>query len=184
MSGEEPTVEDVLDQLESLEEAVDDPEERREVRETRALVSRLGHTRLFGSVITRFTRKDKAEAFVGSVVLGLPMLVEDGIMEIGAYLAATPLAFLANLAFAVSLVVGILYVAGFQKVQITDPYLGIVPRRPVWVCGIAFVTAAGLLTLWGRIDWAEPWIDLCRTSVLFTVMAIGGSLGDILPGED
>ncbi|WP_255169099.1 DUF2391 family protein [Natrononativus amylolyticus] len=180
----DPTIEDVLTQLESLEETVDAPEERREVRDAIRLTRRVTDNGVFGAVITEFTRKDKAEAFVGSVVFGLPLLVEDGVHEIGEFLAATPAFFVANLAFAAALVVGILYVAGFQEVQIHDPYFGVVPRRPVWVLAIAFATAALMMTLWGRVDWAEPWVHLCQVSVVFTAMAVGGALGDILPGED
>lgn len=178
------TIDDVLVQLEALEETVDAPEERAEVRETQRLVARLSHNRVFGSVITSFTRKDKAEAFVGSVILGLPLLVEDGVIEIGEFLAANPLLFVANLGFAVALVVGILYVSQFQEVHITNPYFGVIPRRLVWVLGIAFGMALLLMTMWGRVTWEEPWVDLCRVSVIFTAMAIGGSLADILPGED
>lgn len=179
----EPTVDDLFDQLEELEETVDAPEERREVRETMRLAARLTNNSVVSRVITGFTRKDKAEAFVGSVVVGLPMLVEDGVLEIGAFLAETPAFFLVNLALGVGLVIGILYVADYREVQITEPYLGIVPRRPVWVLGIAFGTAAATMTLWGRVDWTEPWVHLCQVSVVFTAMAVGGSLGDILPGE-
>ena len=182
-SDEEVTVEDLLEALETVEETVDAPEERREVREAMGIARRIPGNRVFGRVITEFTRKDKAEAFVGSVVVGLPLLVEDGVLEIGEFLAAHPGYFLANLALAVSLVVGILYVADFRDVRVSDPYFGLVPRRPVWVIAIAFVTAAGMMTMWGRATWEEPWIDLCRVSVIFTAMAIGGSLGDILPGE-
>ncbi|GAB3040982.1 TIGR02587 family membrane protein [Natronobiforma cellulositropha] len=181
---EETTVEDVLEQLETLERAVDDPEERAEVVEARRLVTRLSRGGLFGSVITSFTRKDKAEAFVGSVLIGLPLLVEDGVIEIGEFLAAHPPFFVANLVFATAVVIGILYVSKFQEVRITDPYFGVVPRRLVWVLAIAFVTATLLMTMWGRVTWDEPWVDLCRVSVIFTAMAIGGSLADILPGED
>ncbi|WP_242695409.1 DUF2391 domain-containing protein [Halomontanus rarus] len=180
----EPTIDDVLDHLESLEETVDAPAEQEEVRKAMRLVHRLSHDGVFGSVITRFTRKDKAEAFVGSVVIGLPMLVEDGVLDIGAFLSTNPLYFLGNLVFATLLVVGILYVAKFQEVQIHNPYFGLLPRRPVWVLSIAFVTAAVLMTMWGRVSWAEPWLHLCQVSVVFTGMAIGASLGDILPGED
>jgi uncharacterized membrane protein len=181
---EQPTIDDVYEQLEALEETVDTIDERTEVRRTMRLVDRLSHSGTVGRVITEFTRKDKAEAFVGSVVVGLPMLVEDGVLSIGAFLAVHPALFLANVAFTAALVVGILYVADFREVQIHDPYVGVVPRRPVWVLAIAFATAAGLLTLWGRISWEEPWLNLCQVSVVFTAMAIGGSLGDILPGED
>ncbi|WP_339105038.1 DUF2391 family protein [Haloterrigena salinisoli] len=180
---DEETLEELYDQLEALEETVDTADERTEVRRARRLVNRLSHNAMVGRVITRFTRKDKAEAFVGSVVIGLPMLVEDGVFEIGRFLAAHPPLFAVNIAMAVALVVGILYVADFREIQIHNPYFGVIPRRPVWVCGIAFATAAVLMTLWGRIAWDEPWVNVCQVSVVFTAMALGGSLGDILPGE-
>lgn len=180
---EETTIDDVYEQLETLEETVDTLDERTEVHRTMRLVDRLSHNATVGKVITGFTRKDKAEAFVGSVIIGLPMLVEDGIMSIGAYLASHPVLLLVNLAFTAALVVGILYVADFREVHINNPYFGLVPRRPIWVMLIAFATAAGLMTLWGRVTWNEPWINLCQVSVVFTAMALGGSLGDILPGE-
>ncbi|MCU4741031.1 DUF2391 domain-containing protein [Halobacteria archaeon AArc-m2/3/4] len=180
----ETTIDDVLDHLESLEETVDAPAEQDEVRKAMRLVHRLSHNGVFGSVITQFTRKDKAEAFVGSVVIGLPMLVEDGVLDIGEFLSTNPLFFVGNLVFATLLVVGILYVAKFQEVQIHNPYFGLIPRRPVWVLAIAFTTSAVLMTMWGRVTWDEPWLHLCQVSVVFTGMAIGASLGDILPGED
>lgn len=180
----ETTIDDLYEQLEALEEAVDDPAERTEVRRTMRLVDRLTHNRMVDRVITEFTGKDKAEAFVGSVVVGIPMLVEDGVFEIGAFLASRPPFFLANLLLAATLVVGILYVADFREVQIHNPYFGVIPRRPVWVLAIAFATAAGMMTLWGRVAWTDPWLELCQVSVVFTAMAIGGSLSDILPGEN
>lgn len=180
---EETTIDDIYEQLEALEETVDTSDERTEVRRTMRLVSRLSHNATVGKVITGFTRKDKAEAFVGSVVIGLPMLVEDGVFGIGAFLATHPVLLLVNFLFTVGLVVGILYVADFREVQIHNPYFGLIPRRPVWVLLIAYATAAGLMTLWGRITWDEPWVNFCQVSVVFTAMALGGSLGDILPGE-
>ena len=180
---DEATIDDLYDQLETLEETVDDPAERTEVRRTMRLVDRISKNGTVSRVITQFTGKDKAEAFVGSVVIGMPLLVEDGVIEIGEFLAETPSFFVLNVALAVALVVGILYVADFREVHITDPYFGVVPRRPVWVLGIAFATATAMMTLWGRVTWDDPWVNLCQVSVIFTAMAIGGSLGDILPGE-
>ncbi|WP_254765977.1 DUF2391 family protein [Salinilacihabitans rarus] len=181
--SEEATVDELLDQLDALEETVDTPSEQREVRRARRLADRLSTTGVLGRVITEFTRKDKAEAFVGSVVVGIPLLVEDGVLEIGAFLASRPAFLLATLALAGALVVGILYVADFREVRVTDPYFGVVPRRPVWVLGIAFATAAATMTLWGRVTWADPWVDLCSVSVVATAMAVGGSIGDLLPEE-
>ncbi|WP_440766852.1 DUF2391 family protein [Natronorubrum sp. DTA7] len=183
-TSDDPTLDDLYEQLETLAETVDDPDERTEVRRTMRLADRLSHNGVVNRVITQFTGKDKAEAFVGSVIIGLPMLVEDGVIDIGAFLATTPAFFAVNIALAVSLVVGILYVADFREVQIHNPYFGLVPRRPVWVLGIAFVTATAMMTLWGRVAWNEPWVNLCQVSVVFTAMAIGGSLGDIIPGEE
>ncbi|RQG96434.1 DUF2391 family protein [Natrarchaeobius chitinivorans] len=179
----EGTIEAFYEQLETLEEVVDDPEERTEVRRTRKLADRITRNGSVNRVITEFTGRDKAEAFLGSVVIGMPLLVEDGVIEIGEFLAETPAFFAVNVALAVALVVGILYVAEFRDVRITDPYLGVVPRRPVWVLAIAFATATAMMTLWGRVTWDDPWVNLCQVSVIFTAMAIGGSISDILTGD-
>ncbi|MCU4926562.1 TIGR02587 family membrane protein [Halobacteria archaeon AArc-dxtr1] len=176
-------VDALLEQLDTLAETVDDPEERREVRKSMRLASRIGTNGVVSRVITEFTRKDKAEAFIGSVLVGLPLLVEDGVLDIGAFLADRPAFFLANAGLTVALVVGILYVADFRDVRVSRPYFGVVPRRPVWVLGIAVATAGAMMTLWGRVSWEEPWLAVCQVSVIATGMAVGGSLGDILPGE-
>ncbi len=180
---EEATVDDLLEQLETLEATVDATEERQEVRRTIRLARRLSGNGMTRRVITTFSGKDKAEAFVGSVLIGLPLLVEDGVIDIGEFLAETPAFFGLNIALAIALVVGILYIADFRDVRITNPYFGLVPRRPVWVLAIAFATATAMMTLWGRVTWDDPWVNLCQVSVIFTAMAVGGSLGDILPGE-
>jgi hypothetical protein len=40
-----------------------------------------------------------------------------------------------------------------------------------------------MMTVWGRVDWTDPWLALCQTSVTFSAMALGAALGDILPGS-
>jgi hypothetical protein len=57
-----------------------------------------------------------------------------------------------------------------------------VPRRLVGVIGAAMVTAAVMMSVWGRVDWGEPWVAICTVSVAYLPMAIGAALGDILPG--
>jgi hypothetical protein len=52
----------------------------------------------------------------------------------------------------------------------------------VGVLSISFVTAFVMMTAWGRVDWAVPWLAFCRCTVAFVPMAIGAALGDILPG--
>ncbi|WP_331235824.1 hypothetical protein [Natronorarus salvus] len=64
-------------------------------------------------------------------------------------MAASPAFILANLGFALALVVGLLYVARFQRVEIVDPYFGVLPRRLVGVLAVSFVTATLMMTLWG-----------------------------------
>lgn len=182
-TDEQPDVEDLLDDLEELEDVVNSPEEQRLVRETMRTARRVRQPSVFGRVIRGFDHQDAAEALVGSTVFGIPMLVESGTLEIGAYIASRPLYYLATLAFGVALVVGILYVADIQRVEIRDPLFGVLPRRLVAVVGISFFTALSLMTVWGRVDWSTPTVALAQVSVTFVAMAIGASLGDILPGS-
>ncbi|WP_128476264.1 DUF2391 family protein [Halorussus pelagicus] len=182
-SLEDPELDDLLDELEQLEETVDDPEEREQVRETIRIARRVSTPSAFGQVIQGFDRHDAAEALVGSVVFGIPMLVEGGTIEIGTFIAAHPASLLVTLAGTVALVIGLLYVAEIQQVEIHRPLFGFVPRRLVGVVVVSFVTAAVMMTVWGRVNWATPWLALCQTSVTFSAMALGAALGDILPGS-
>jgi uncharacterized membrane protein len=176
-------VEDVMNQLEELEATVDDEAEREEVRRTMRLVGSLSA----GGVrrrIDKFTRRDVAEAFVGSVLITLPMLVEDGINAIADHLLAAPVLFALNVVFVVGLTSGLLYYADFREVEVSRPLFGILPRRLVAVLLIAFVSAVFTMTVWGRLDgWADPAVALARVSVVWAVGCFGAALGDILPGE-
>jgi len=51
------------------------------------------------------------------------------------------------------------------------------------VLGVSFVTAVVMMTVWGRVDWTDPWLALCQTSVAFSAMALGAAFGDILSGS-
>lgn len=159
-ADEEPTVDDLLDQLETLEEVVDDSEERRKVRDAMLTATKLSQPTVFGRVVRGFDRGDIAEALLGSVIFGVPMLVEGGTQEVGEFLAAHPVYMVGTVAFTVAVVVGIVYVADFQDVRVEDPILGVVPRRLVGVFGVAVVVAVLGLTAWGRLSWAEPTIAL------------------------
>ncbi|MEF8784101.1 MAG: hypothetical protein V5A54_13570 [Haloarculaceae archaeon] len=64
-----------------------------------------------------------------------------------------------------------------------DAVFGLVPRRLVGVMSVPLLTALFMMTVWGRVDWADPWLSLCTVSVAFVPMAIGAALGDILPGS-
>jgi uncharacterized membrane protein len=188
MAGsDDPHVEELLEHLDALEETVDSTEGREAIRETRRAVRRLPGRGVFGRRISGYTGRDMAEAFVGSVIVGLPLLVEDGVYDIAEHFATTtvgpvPAFFLANVVFAISVVVGLLYCTDIQRVEVGDRLFGVVPKRLAGVLSISFLVAAVMMTMWGRVDPAEPWIALCRISVIWTGMAIGASLGDILPG--
>jgi uncharacterized membrane protein len=186
-------IDTVLDRLDDLEAAVDSEAERREVRETKHLVDRLPNhlsdRQVFGNRVRKYTTRDMAEAFVGSIIIALPLLVEDGVYEIGDHLAETtvaglPVFFIGNVVFIVAIVIGLLYYANLQQVETTDPLFGVVPRRLVGVLTISFITSAIMMTLWGRVEgWQDPWIAICRISVVWAGGAFGAALGDILPGE-
>ncbi|MFC6826663.1 hypothetical protein [Halopelagius fulvigenes] len=128
----------LLDELEELEDAVETPEARRQVREVmRAAVHVSRQRSAFGNVVKGFGREDLAEALLGSVLFGVPMFVEGGTQEVGEYLAGHPLSFVGTLCFAVGMVIGILYVADIQDVRVSNPILGVVPRRLVGVVGVS-----------------------------------------------
>ena len=82
----------------------------------------------------------------------------------------------------VGIVVALLYYTDIQRVEVADPLFGVVPRRLIGVLGISLATATVMMAMWGRLDGVGSWEALCRISVIWTGMAIGASLGDILPG--
>ncbi|WP_313691891.1 DUF2391 family protein [Halorarum halobium] len=178
----EPTVDDLLDQLETLEETVDEEEEVAKVRDAMRTATKLSRPTVFGRIVHGFDRGDIAEALLGSIIFGVPMLVEGGTQEVGAHLATHPAYLVGTFVVTVAAVVGIVYVADFQDVRVDDPFLGVVPRRLVGVLGVALAVAVLGLTAWGRITWAEPMVALGNVVAALLPMAVGGALGDLLPG--
>jgi uncharacterized membrane protein len=178
-----PDVDQLLDELEVLEAQAGNEEHREQVRETIRLARRLDDRGPFGNVIRGFDRRDAAEALVGSVVFGIPMVIEGGTLEAGQFIAGNPAFLLATVGFGVAMVVGLLYATDIQRVEIIDPFFGVVPRRVAGVVVISVATAVVMMTGWGRVSWAQPWLATCQTAVCFVGMAIGAALGDILPGS-
>ncbi|MFB6135817.1 MAG: DUF2391 domain-containing protein [Halobacteriaceae archaeon] len=180
---ETPDVGDLIDELEELRATVETEAAREQVDETIEVAMNISRPGVFGQVVRGFDRSDVAEALLGSVVFGVPMFVESGTLEVGEFVAGNPLYLLTTVGFAVVLVVGILYVADFQDVRITAPLFGFLPRRLVGVVATSAVTALFLMTVWGRVDWTDPWVATCQTAIAFVPMSIGAALGDILPGS-
>ncbi|MEF8856536.1 MAG: DUF2391 domain-containing protein [Haloplanus sp.] len=175
---------DLFDELQELEDLVVTDAAREQVRETmRVAMAASAAASPFGRVIHGFDRSDLAEALLGSLLFGIPMAVEGGTQEVGEFLAPRP-AYLGGTAiFAVGLVIGIIYVADIQDVRVHKPIFGLIPRRLAGVVGVSFLTAALLLTGWGRIEWAEPSVAVANVVVAFVPMSIGAALGDLLPGS-
>ena len=179
-----PRINDILEQLEELESTVDDPDERKEVRQTIRLVENLP----LAGAIEKYTTRDMAQAFVGSILFSVPLLVEGGVMEIAAHFlestpGGVPVFFAGNVFFAVFLTGALLYWADIRDVRVHKPIFGVIPRRLLGVLIIAFITSTFTMTLWGRVEWSEPLAAVSRISVVWTVGCFGGALGDILPGE-
>lgn len=177
---EEYHIEDAFEELEELEALVDSEEERKRVRETIRLLHRT-RRRPLGRLRDTFDSRDVGEALVGSFVFGMPMIVEDGTLAIGRATARTPVHFSLTLAFGIALVYGILHAVEFEKVE-EDLIRGLIPIRLISIPLIAGTMAFGLMTLWGRVEWATPWIAAGQITVTAIVMAVGASLGDVLPG--
>lgn len=175
---------DLVDELEDLEAALSDPAAREQVSEVIDLaVSVQADPVVFGRVIRGYDRADAAESLLGSLLFGIPMFVEGGTQEVGAFVAGHPASLFATLAGAVGLAIGVLYVADIQDVRVADPFFGVVPRRLAAVVGIAGLTALAVMTGWGRVAWSDPWLALSQVAVAFVPMVVGASLGDILPGS-
>jgi uncharacterized membrane protein len=181
---EEPTeLSDLFDELQELEALVQTPAAREQVRETMRVAMDVDTGGVFGRVIKGYDRGDLAESLLGALVFGIPMFVESGTNEVGEYVASHPAFLVATHAVALGLVIGILYVADIQDVRVYKPLFGVVPRRLVGVMSVPMLTALFMMTAWGRVSWADPWLAVCTVSVAFVPMAIGAALGDILPGS-
>ena len=186
---EDVTVPDLLEQLDRLEETVDAAEERKEVEQTRQMAEQL-RTGLFGNRVRKYTSRDIAQAFVGSIVFSLPLLVEDGVYEIGDHFlavqfAGVPVFLLGNVVFLTMMTGALIYWADIQRIDVTTRIAGIpVPRRLLGTLAVSLLTATVMMTLWGRVEgWEDPAVAFARISVIWTAAAIGGALGDIIPGE-
>ncbi|MFB6083094.1 MAG: DUF2391 domain-containing protein [Halorientalis sp.] len=180
---EPPTLGDLLDELDEYEESLSDPARRERIQEIIETASEVEEPAVFGRTIVGFDRADLMEAMLGALLFGIPMMVEGGTQEVGAFVATHPVYFVGTLVFAVGITVGILYVADFQDVRVRDPFFGVIPRRLVGVLGVSLLLALVMSTAWGRVDWSDPWLAVCTCTVAFVPMVIGAALGDILPGS-
>jgi uncharacterized membrane protein len=177
---DDPDIDDVLEELADLEEIVDSQAERTKVRAAMRTARRASRLRSFGRIRSAFDLRDAGEAFVGSFIFGLPMVVEEGTLEIGAAIAGSPVALTLTAIVGLVVVLGILYAAGFEHVE-SDLQFGFVPVRLVSILVIATGLSVGLMTLWARVDWSDPSVAAAQCLVTAIVMAVGASLGDILP---
>ncbi len=174
---------DLVAELQELEEMVESPAAREQVRQTMRVALDVSTPDVFGQVIRGYDRADVAETFLGALLFGIPMFVEGGTNEVGEFVATHPVYLVVTHLVAIGIVVGIVYIADIQDVRVHRPLLGVLPRRLVGVLTVAFGTAAVMMTIWGRVDWADPWLAISTASVAFVPMAIGAALGDILPGS-
>lgn len=182
--AEEPDIDDMLSEFEVLEDSVDTEDEREQVRETMRMATAVATRGAFGRVIRGYDRADVAEAVLGAVLFGIPMLVEGGTLEIGRFLADHPLYHAGTFLGGIAVVVSVLYVAEIQEVRVHRPLFGVVPRRLAGVLVISYTMAAVLMTAWGRLDTLDTHAQaLASVTVAFVPMAIGAALGDILPGS-
>lgn len=179
-SDRDPDFRDAIDELEELEELVDSDEEREQVREAMRTLERV-RPRMFGRLREGFDLRDAGEALVGSFLFGIPMIVEEGTLEVGTYIATRPLFVVVTMLLGLALVLGILRSVEFEKVE-EDMLFGVIPVRLIGILCIAGGSALILMTIWGRVDWGTPSVAASQTLVTAVVMAVGASLGDILPG--
>lgn len=176
-------------QFDELAAAVDSVAERQAVERLREETIQATLDTVFVHRIRKYTGRDIAEAFVGSIFFSIPFLVEDGVYDVAEYflsfrIGAFPVFFLANTVFVLGMIWALVYWAGPREVAVSRPILGFLPRRMVGIGIVSFLTAAALMTLWGRLgNWSDPVVAIARISVVWAVASFGAALGDILPGE-
>jgi len=159
-----------------------------EIQDVTQLLAEAYGRGLIDSRVRDLRTRDAAEAFVGSVIFASPLLVEDGIFDIGAHLfgstvASLPVFLIANTLFVVFMTYALLEWTGRNREE-SAVVFGVVPLRLFTTLTVSFLVAAVLMTVWGRVGgWASPVEALARINVLWTVGSLGAALGDILPGE-
>jgi len=179
----------LTEEFDELESAVSTAERRREVQRIREETIGAALDDALGGTIQKYTSRDIAEAFVGSIFFSVPFLVEDGVFDVADFflsftVGSFPVFFLVNTLFVLLMILALVYWAGPQKVRVSRPIFGFIPRRLVGIAVVSFLTAAALMTMWGRVgNWADPVVAVARISVVWTVASFGAALGDILPGE-
>lgn len=117
---------------------------------------------------------------MGSFVFGMPMIVEDGALEIGRFIASRPLFLFLTTPLGVALVFGVLHAGEFERV-VEDRLFGVVPLRLVGIISIAGVMSLTLMTIWGRVSWSDSMVAGSQTLLIRIVIGVGASFGDILP---
>ena len=160
-----------------------------ELRDIEALLAVAHERALIESGVRGFGLSDVAEATVGAVILATPLLVEDGVFDIAAYLFETtvrgvPVFFAANALFVVLMTYALLEWTGRDTRELRV-VLGVVPVRVVVVLAVAFVVSVALMGVWGRLGEWPPSIEaFARVTVVWTVASLGGALGDLAAGDD
>lgn len=179
----EPSMGDLVSELHELADLVDDPDERDQVNEAIEMARDVDRPGVFGKVIRGYDRADAAEAFLGSLLFGIPMFVEGGTGEVAEALVATPALLAGTFLGTLGTVYGIVFVADIQDVRVVNPLFGVLPRRLVGVMGISHLTAAVVMTAWGRVAWSDPLLAIAQVVVAGVPMAIAAALSDLLPGS-
>jgi hypothetical protein len=80
---------DLLNELEELDDIVDDSEAQRRLDNIKTLTGSIQGP-AFGRVVYGFDRRNAAEAALGTLPFGIPIAVEGGTNEAGAFVAGSP----------------------------------------------------------------------------------------------
>jgi uncharacterized membrane protein len=187
--GTDPeTVEDLLEDLDDLVDETTPENVIESIQETKSALLAAHQEGLLESKRRILDARDAAEAFVGGVIFASPLLVEDGVFEIGEYLftftlSGVPVFLLLNTLFVVFMTYALVEWTG-RNTEDSHALFGI-PVRVLMILLVSFLVAAILMAVWGRVDLAnEPAEALARTNVIWTVGSLGAALGDIISEGD
>ncbi|MFB6187270.1 MAG: hypothetical protein ABEI86_10435, partial [Halobacteriaceae archaeon] len=127
-------IEELYEQFDDLEATVQTDAKRVAIQDIRSRTHDATTDRGLNERIKKYTSRDIAEAFVGSIFFMIPLTVEDGVFAVANHLlslqvASLPVFLLLHAVFVLITITTLVYWAGPQNVLISRPIFGIIPRR-------------------------------------------------------
>ncbi|MFB6187271.1 MAG: hypothetical protein ABEI86_10440, partial [Halobacteriaceae archaeon] len=151
-----PAAEELIEDLNDIITDKQSSQVTQDIQDLKELLTEAKDRGIIDSRIRKLDFQDTIEAAIGSVIFASPLLVEDGVLEIGGYLYTfsvfdIPIFLLLNTIFVIIMTYLLLEWTGRDRIE-THRMFGTIPTRLVIILIISFLVSAMLMTGWGRIE--------------------------------